>query len=241
MVVLDQAQSGVLELLHDTYIGISRMKSLARQFVWWPSMDTDTEQHVKNCVTCQVFTKDPPTTPLHPWEWPQAPPGVEFMQILLVHSYIYLILIDAHSKWLEVHITSGGTSTVTINKMKLTFSTLGLPDILVTDNGPAFYKPKFFQFYEGQWCPATFGRHFHSHLDLLRPELSSKVCQKQNNQKQVHNHQAQEHNFTVDDKVFTKNHAHGSPWLPGVILSKSDTSLLIKLKDDSVIAVTQIS
>ena len=68
------------------------------------------------------------------------------MQILLVHSYIYLILIDAHSKWLEVHVTSGATSTVTINKMKLTFSTLGLPDILVTDNGPAFTSQEYLNF-----------------------------------------------------------------------------------------------
>ena len=36
-------------------------------------MDTAIEQHVKNCVTCQVSMKDPPATPLHPWEWPQAP------------------------------------------------------------------------------------------------------------------------------------------------------------------------
>ena len=83
-----------------------------------------------------------------------------------------------------------------------------------------------------------FGRRLRSHLDLLRPNLSSKVRQKQNNQKQVHDHHAQERerSFTVDDKVFAKNYAHGSPWLPGVILSKrSDTSLLVKLTDDSVI------
>ena len=58
-----------------------------------------------------------------------------------------------------------------------------------------------------------FGRHLHSHLDLLRPDLSSKVYQKQNNQKQVHNYHAQECNFTVDDKVFAKNYMHGSLWL----------------------------
>ena len=38
---------------------------------------------------------------------------------------------------MEVHITSGTTSAVTINNMKLTFSTLGFPEVLVTDNGLA--------------------------------------------------------------------------------------------------------
>ena len=34
-------QTGVLEVLYATYIGISRMKSLVCQFVWWPKLDTD--------------------------------------------------------------------------------------------------------------------------------------------------------------------------------------------------------
>ena len=66
---------------------------------------------------------------------------------------MYLILIDAHSKWTEVHITSGATSAVTINKMKLTISTLGLPEVLVTDNGPAFTSQEFASFIKanGNW------------------------------------------------------------------------------------------
>ena len=43
---------------------------------------------------------------------------------------MYLILIDAHSKWIEVHITTSATSSVTIEKMKATFATLGIPEIL---------------------------------------------------------------------------------------------------------------
>ena len=147
VVVPDQAQLKVLELLHETHIGISRMKSLARQFVWWPNMDAVIEQYVKNCTTCQVSAKDPPATPLHPWEWPQAPWSqvhADFAGPFL--GKMYLILIDTHSKWMEVHITSGATSAVTINKMKLTFSTLGLPEVLVTDNGLAFTNQEFANF-----------------------------------------------------------------------------------------------
>ena len=259
-------------------------------------MDAAIEQYVKNCATCQVSAKDPPATPLHPWEWPQAPWSqihADFAGPFL--GKMYLILIDAHSKWMEVHITSGATSAVTINKMKLTFSTLGLPEVLVTDNGPAFTSQEFANFIKANgirhltsvpYHPASnglaeravqtfkaamkklstgsledrvmkvlfkycitpqsttgqspsellFGRRLRSHLDLLRPDLSSKVRQKQNSQKQAHDHHAQERSFTVDDKVFAKNYGNGSPWLPGVIFSKrSDTSLLVKLTDDSVI------
>ena len=43
VVVPDQARPEVLLLLHETHLGISRMKSLARQFVWWPNLDTEIE------------------------------------------------------------------------------------------------------------------------------------------------------------------------------------------------------
>ena len=66
--------------------------------------------------------------------------------------------------------------------------------------------------------------------------MSSKVHQKQYSQKHVHDNYAQERSFTVDDKVFAKIYGQGSPWLPGVILSRrSDNSFFIKLTDDSVI------
>ena len=73
VVIPPQVQRKVLELLHDTHIGISKMKSLARQFIWWPNMDSEIERYVKNCTSCQVLTRDPLLTPLHPWEWLQSP------------------------------------------------------------------------------------------------------------------------------------------------------------------------
>ena len=73
VVIPPQAQRKVLEMLHKTHIGMSRMKALARQFVWWPNMDSHIEQYVKNCTSCQLSAKDPPLTPLPPWEWPQSP------------------------------------------------------------------------------------------------------------------------------------------------------------------------
>ena len=38
---------------------------------------------------------------------------------------MYLIFIDAHSKWIDVHITSGCTTATTIEKLQLSFSTVG--------------------------------------------------------------------------------------------------------------------
>ena len=63
----------ILELLHQGHPRITRMKGLARSFVWWPGMDSDLEEKVKSCLNCQQSQKTREVVPLHPWEWPQRP------------------------------------------------------------------------------------------------------------------------------------------------------------------------
>ena len=63
----------VLSILHEMHLRVSRMKSLARGYVWWPGMDKEIEERRRSCLTCQLQQKAPQTVPLHPWEWPYRP------------------------------------------------------------------------------------------------------------------------------------------------------------------------
>ena len=56
---------------------------------------------------------------------------------------MYLIATDAHSKWVEVKIMSKITAAHTILELRELFATLGLPDTVVTDNGPTFTSSEF--------------------------------------------------------------------------------------------------
>ena len=47
---------------------------------------------------------------------------------------------------MEVHMTKSSTSLVTIEKIRSTFATLGLPEQLVTDKGTSFTSEEFRQF-----------------------------------------------------------------------------------------------
>ena len=147
VVVPPQARNTVLEEAHAAHIGIARMKSLTRQFVWWPKIDNDLESKVRSCNICQKFKNEPPQAILHPWEWPKQPwvrIHADFAGPFL--GKMFLILIDAHSKWIEVHITASATSSVTIEKMRSTFASFGIPEILVTDNGSNFTSSEFEEF-----------------------------------------------------------------------------------------------
>ena len=52
-----------MEELHQTHPGVSRMKSLAISYVWWPSVDADLEAKVKNCHSCRLNQRAPAKAP----------------------------------------------------------------------------------------------------------------------------------------------------------------------------------
>ena len=144
VVVLEKGRDTVMSMLHQAHPGISRMKSLARCYVWWPGIDRDVEQCVKSCEPCQQSQKSPPVIPLHPWSWPSKPwTRVHIDYAGLFMGKMFLLIIDAHSKWLEVHPTTVTTSTATIVLLRKSFATFGLPEVVVSDNGSKFTSDEF--------------------------------------------------------------------------------------------------
>ena len=63
----------MLSELHEAHPGESRMKALARSYVWWPELGQDIVKKVKDCEKCQANQKTPAEAPLHPWEEPGLP------------------------------------------------------------------------------------------------------------------------------------------------------------------------
>lgn len=59
---------------------------------------------------------------------------------------MFLVLVDAYSKWLEAHVMSSITAPVTTETLRGIFATHGLPDMIVTDNGPTFTSEVFKEF-----------------------------------------------------------------------------------------------
>ena len=57
-----------------------------------------------------------------------------------------LIVIDSHSKWIEAYPTESSTSTKVIELSHTLFSQFGLPEVLVTDDGPHFVSEEFEKF-----------------------------------------------------------------------------------------------
>ena len=141
VVVPPQGRRQVVDELHETHPGICKMKSLARGYVWWPNMDNDLENKVRTCNNCQINRKNPPEAPLHPWEWPSRP--WERIHIDYAGPFLgkmFLIMVDAYSKWLEVHPTNVATSRATIEKQLLVITVV----IFAVKNSKNFWRKTAF-------------------------------------------------------------------------------------------------
>ena len=139
----------VLQELHQSHPGIVWMKAVARSYVWWPCINQDIEDLVKECDKCQATESAPPLAPLHPWLWPTQP----WERIHLdfagpMRGKMLLVVIDALSKWPEVFPMVSTTAQATICVLRSLFTTYRLPRQVVSDSCPQFASDEFRLFLE---------------------------------------------------------------------------------------------
>lgn len=147
VVIPQTLRKRILSELHSTHIGIVKTKQLARSYCWWPGISEDIENEIKNCLQCNKFKKNPPKFSFHPWERATKPferVHIDFAGPLM-NSY-FLILVDAYTRWPEIHIVKNMTVHTTVKLLRKIFSTFGLPAVLVSDNAPTFTSFEFKNF-----------------------------------------------------------------------------------------------
>ena len=108
----------MLMLLHEGHQGMCRMKALARMYVWWPGINVDIVELVGGRCGCQQNQSTPPAAPLNPWSWPTRPWAQLHLDLAGPFlGWMFLILRDAQSKWIEVYDTSSTTSAADISEI----------------------------------------------------------------------------------------------------------------------------
>lgn len=129
----------VLAHLHATHPGTTRMKSLARSYVYWPGLNNEIEELVGQCQPCMEMAKAPVKTELSSWPVPVGPwqrVHADYMGPL--SDKMYLVIVDAFSKWPEVFQMTSTTASATVDKLAECCSRFGSMITLVTDNAPNF-------------------------------------------------------------------------------------------------------
>ena len=121
---------------------INKMKLLARSYCWWPGIDQDIQKLANSYTACLLVAPTPAVSSLHPWLWQRV--HVDFAGPL--GGRMYFLIMDSHSKWPEICEMPSTTTIQTIEVLHKVFSVFGLPEQLVSDNGPQFVSSKFARF-----------------------------------------------------------------------------------------------
>jgi hypothetical protein len=127
----------ILNLLHRGHAGVKSAQMRARTAVWWPGLTQQLEGMILSCAHC-MEKRPVPTEPMQIKPIPDGPWKKVGMDLFYLKSAWYLLLVDYYSKFLEVQKMESITSEFIIVAMKQIFGRHGIPEVVVSDNGPQF-------------------------------------------------------------------------------------------------------
>jgi len=136
LIVPETLKNNILKLLHEGHFGITKTKAMARELYYWPGMNTDIENYVMKCTICEKYRSSNVKEPMLLHDIPDVPFSKVAADICSYGYKDYLITIDYYSKWIEILKINNKTASEITNKLKLIFSTHGIPNTLIADNMP---------------------------------------------------------------------------------------------------------
>ena len=158
----ESMRSAILNELHAPHLGVVKMKMFARSYVYWPGIDAAIERSANSCKTCLIERKAPNKTPLTTWPWPSRVWGRIHCDYAMFEGDMYLIVIDANSKWPEIINCKRNTDAKrVIKELDNLFVRFGLPIHCVTDGGPQFRSLEFTNFLKSNGVEHTFSPPYH--------------------------------------------------------------------------------
>ena len=130
----------VLESIHDGHFGIVKCleRSQAKNSVYWPWYVHDIEDKVASCSRCQEGRNENPRLPYTPHPIPLYPYQKVGMDMFELDGIPYLLSVDYYSKWIVVTKLDYTRSRDIMKTMYEQFANFGVPEEVISDNGPQF-------------------------------------------------------------------------------------------------------
>ena len=139
-------RKGMLKKIHEGHLGIDKCRKRGKEVLYWPGINRDIEQMVKNCSYCIKYSNKLRPEALKPHELPLRPWQRVASDLFQYKSMDYLVITDYYSNFPEVLKMKNTSCKAVIDGIKSVFARHGTPDLLITDNGPQYSAIEFKQF-----------------------------------------------------------------------------------------------
>ncbi|CAA9995734.1 unnamed protein product [Nesidiocoris tenuis] len=148
LIIPKAARKNVLDQLHKSHQGIEKTKRRARQTVYWPAMNSDIQNTIEACASCQERRPSLPKEPMISDPQPERPFIDVSMDLFSIGGKYFMVYIDRCSSWPIVcqFGTRCPNSKVIIVCLQKIFTDTGIPIRIRNDGGPQFSSSEFKQF-----------------------------------------------------------------------------------------------
>ena len=106
-------------------------------------MNAELKDFILKCDICNSQKPEQPREPLMPHEIPSRPWQKVGTDLFQFDGRQYLITVDYYSSFFEVDKLEIADSRTVIDKLKMQFSRHGIPEIVISDNGPQYASTEF--------------------------------------------------------------------------------------------------
>ena len=137
-----------IEIAHESHQGLEKTKLALKEKVWFPKLDVMVADRLRTCIPCLATGKDVQPEPIRMTKMPNKPwekLHLDFKGPLPGGKYL-LVVIDRYSRYPEVEIITSTNIITVVRKLNKIFASHGIPEVLITDNGPPFNSKDFEQY-----------------------------------------------------------------------------------------------
>ncbi|CAB4040075.1 Retrovirus-related Pol poly from transposon [Paramuricea clavata] len=132
--------------VHVSHLEIQACLRRAREVWYWPNKNKEITEYISKCQTCKTYSQEQQKEPMIPYPVPSRPWKVIGADLFEFQGRHYLVTTDYYSNFFEVDRLYNTTSKEVICRLKAHLARHGIPDRMVSDNGPQFTSEEFRQF-----------------------------------------------------------------------------------------------
>lgn len=137
----------ILNILHEGHQGIEKTKNLARGVVYWPNINQDIENKIKQCESCAIYSANKTKQSMLSHEQPLFPWQKVATDLFEYKGKKYLLVVDFYSNYIEIAFLNRDSQTSSvITELKSIFARHGIPMKLLSDGGPPYNSSDFQKF-----------------------------------------------------------------------------------------------
>ena len=138
VVIPASLRTSMKQRIHTSHLGIEGCLRRAREALFWPGMSGDIKEYISTCEICRRYDVQQQPETLLPTEISDRPWQKIGVDLFYFNGQDYMVTVDYYSNFIEVDHLSSTSSQAVIKKLKTHFSRYGIPDKVVSDNGPQF-------------------------------------------------------------------------------------------------------